>query len=334
MKLKDNFAAVYSNWLPHLAELEVPEERWADCANCHVCLNKKSKQFHTKCCDYHPCLPNHVVGQILSDKSEELSKGREILENKIKNKIGVGPLGIYPTLSYQDKFIRSRLQSEFTKQEEITELRCPYYLNGGCTIHKYRTDVCGTSFCISVSLSSGKQFWKAAKQLNQFLDRQVALRIAKNMGFDIKEAPNTLQETLAASELKGEVEMKSDYWEWKEWEGREVAYYKRCYELFKALKPEEVIKDLGEPFQLKNEKVKSLYASFISNELPQFMLLDEVRWAKQSDLSQLNSIDLWLLRLFNGRNKTDDIMKKALSLNVGLSKTLKSLIKKKILIEV
>lgn len=334
MKLKENFASVYSRWLPELVELEVPDEKWADCANCHICLNARAKQFNTKCCDYHPCLPNYVVGQILSDKSDENKIGRELIKKKIRNKTGVSPNGIYPPSDYQEKFVKSRLNSESTTQEQVTEIKCPYYLDGNCTIHKYRSDVCGTSFCISVSLSSGMRFWKAAKELNQFLDKRISVWVANSMGFNNNENPLTLQEILSNAELGVKMESLDDYADWGTWTGKVEEYYKKCYELFKTLNPEEFEKNLGLSFQDKKREVLSLYPEFISNKLPQLLILNEDKWAQEFDKSQFNSIDVWMLRLFDGKNKTDDIIKKALSLNVGLTKTLKSLIKKKILVEV
>ena len=334
MKLKENLASVYARLLPDLSELEVPDERWADCANCHVCTYKQAKHYHTKCCDYHPCLPNYVVGLILNDNSDELRNGRKIIEEQIKNKIGVTPFGIFPSAEYQQKFINSRISRGSTSQEETTAIRCPYFHNGGCSIHKHRTDVCGTSFCISVSLSSGKRFWEATQKLNQYLDKQLSLKVAKAMGFNSNKIPKTLQEVISIGEIESDFVTTESTLSWNEWVGNEIEYFKKCSKLFETIKQEDIERELGKTFQTMKENVKRLQTGFVENEIPQLLRFDENKWQNLPVKIEIDSIEIWILRLFNGKNTTDDVIKKALHLKVGLSKTLRKLINNNVIVEV
>ena len=101
MNLKENFSVVYHRLLDELLQVEVPEENWIDCNNCHLCSNKNLLRFHTKCCDYQPALPNHIVGAILADGSTENVMGRKLILEKINEKKGVTPFGILPDTNYQ-----------------------------------------------------------------------------------------------------------------------------------------------------------------------------------------------------------------------------------------
>lgn len=99
MYLKETLSIVYHDLLEGLIQLEVAQEDWLDCSDCHTCSNSNLKRFHTKCCDYQPSLPNFIVGSILNDSSKALSIGKNLIQKRIKNKLGVTPYGILPSNS-------------------------------------------------------------------------------------------------------------------------------------------------------------------------------------------------------------------------------------------
>lgn len=165
---KDKLSPLYRQLLPEsVLNIELPEERFADCDNCHHCQNERNFRFETKCCDYHPRLPNYIVGAILSDESPELQEGKKRILEKIKNRQGVTPYGIVAPMPYHTKFQanRAKKKGEIAPQAEITELKCPYLNDGLCSIYKYRSDICPVFYCMSSSGQKGSKFWTNAHMI-------------------------------------------------------------------------------------------------------------------------------------------------------------------------
>jgi len=102
--LQNNLSPLYRRLLPeNLLTVSIPKERFADCNNCQHSNSEKSIRHHTKCCDFHPRLPNYIVGGLLSDETTDMAEGRKRIVKKIQNQKGVTPYGIIAPLAYYQK---------------------------------------------------------------------------------------------------------------------------------------------------------------------------------------------------------------------------------------
>lgn len=100
-----------------------------DCLNCPAALNPK-----TKCCTYHPFIPNYLVGQALNDQRTE-----GVMRAYIKN-LAPGRRTLMGIAAG-----REVPNDHFGKNE--TDL-CGLFQNGLCGIWPYRPAVCENYWCI------------------------------------------------------------------------------------------------------------------------------------------------------------------------------------------
>src|SRR5262245_12128098 len=94
-RLLDTVPEFYQRFLPDLFQQQVTHEAKATCDTCAMCESSCNTPVRpvdgtnhffrpdTKCCTYHPRLPNYLVGAILSDDSADLAEGRRRLEAKV-----------------------------------------------------------------------------------------------------------------------------------------------------------------------------------------------------------------------------------------------------------
>src|SRR4030042_467761 len=99
--IKSQLSGIYSSLLPGLFDTEIPEEGYANCADCVMIDgaehdSKSTFNGRTKCCTFYPVLPNFIVGGILSDRSAGLKRGRQRIDDAITAGIGVYPHGLFP----------------------------------------------------------------------------------------------------------------------------------------------------------------------------------------------------------------------------------------------
>ena len=94
MQLNQKFPSLNQGLLDGILEQEIPTENFANCQDCHLCKTQKTTQYLSKCCTYHPRLPNYIVGGILSDEDDSMIEGRIVLTRKLKIELGVTPYGI------------------------------------------------------------------------------------------------------------------------------------------------------------------------------------------------------------------------------------------------
>ena len=242
MYFNENISIVYHELMSDLIHLEVPDENWLDCNNCHACSDVSFKRFETKCCDYQPSITNFITGSILNDPNPNLFSGQRLIRKRITDGLGVTPFGILPSNSYNKSFDYSRDKTRIVSQEETSALKCSFYNQGNCTIYKYRSDICGLHFCKSAGLNHGLAFWKQAQKMNLFLDKTIALLIAKKMGIVI---PSIIPKKLKfMSELietdTGKIDEMKYKTLWGEWYGQEEAYYKKCQSIFDSFNKQKL----------------------------------------------------------------------------------------------
>lgn len=316
MKLSENFSFVYHNLLPELMEVEVPEEKWADCLNCHHCSGEHKERYHTKCCDYHPSIPNYVIGAILSDESPALDRPKEIIREKIANRKGVTPLGITPSLGYQNTFDEDRAGNTGKKTADgfRISLLCPFFNNGLCGIHKYRADICGSFFCLSVSGSQGKQLVKKVQSFSQGLDFKMALHIAQQLDHapgDLSDL-ELLKDTVSLLE-NNQGTIENNYQSlWADYLGQEEHYYKRCFHLISETNADTAKGILGDFLSKGTQSIVRAAKSAHENLIPEklFFHADKYsQWLSSQMLAdRADSKELFFLRLFNGKMDTGKLV--------------------------
>src|SRR6187397_2205187 len=107
-RLLDFVPEMYREILPALFQQPVDEEKNATCDRCAMCppeepLFPPDEYFNpkTKCCTYHPTLPNFAVGGLLRDQSPENAEGKSRIQAAIARRVGVTPLGIEAPLKHR-----------------------------------------------------------------------------------------------------------------------------------------------------------------------------------------------------------------------------------------
>jgi len=349
--LLDKLSPIYKKILPkEVAQIELPEERFAQCSNCHHCHNQKNFRFATKCCDYHPRLPNYIIGAILSDTDANLTAGRERILTKIKNKRGVTPYGILAPLDYHQKFQANRKKKgQHSSQEEFTALKCPYLTTDGlCSIYKYRSDICPVFYCMSSSGAEGSKFWNLAYQYMLDIERKLTIYALQEIGY-----PITAIQTGPLSPIHFKIEDKSgainekNYQKlWKIWAGKEIEFYKICYNQIEQLTCKKIKELTGIESTIMAQKLSDLALKMHQTQIPDFLKLITIhpkyttlsqegkvilKTGKQLTLSPLNHM---LLKKFNGTTSTLSITQQANLMKQQIVSLLYPLLKEGILEEV
>lgn len=239
MKIIDDQPELYASFLPSFFWRELPRESFATCTNCAMACHDDSKKKNltmqpfredAKCCTYHPKLPGYLVGAILCDES--LKEGRNRIKEKIKNKTGVSPRGIYPSAKYSLLYSNSAGVGFGQSSYFI----CPYFdkEKGNCTIWKYREAVCSTYFCKTVAGEKGKSFWNAVNAYLATIQEKLILYTLVELGGDFQPYAN--EQKLSVNDLDdlppAETEYKSI---WGNWAGKEEEFYIESYQLVKKL---------------------------------------------------------------------------------------------------
>jgi hypothetical protein len=115
--------------------------------------------FHpdTRCCTYHPELPNYLAGQAL----ERGDAGAEVVRARLRDRSGVSAWGIKPS----DAFRASRAATVVGFGRDPA-MRCPFYVGGQytCGIWKDRNAVCRTWFCRHDEGVMGLARWTALRR--------------------------------------------------------------------------------------------------------------------------------------------------------------------------
>lgn len=324
---KDKLSPLYRQLLPEsVLNIELPEERFADCDNCHHCQNERNFRFETKCCDYHPRLPNYIVGAILSDESPELQEGKKRILEKIKNRQGVTPYGIVAPMPYHTKFQanRAKKKGEIAPQAEITELKCPYLNDGLCSIYKYRSDICPVFYCMSSSGQKGSKFWTNAHNYMTTIERKLTIYALQEVGYPLKNIHTKgINSPLFNLENKdGEVKQETYSALWKKWEGQEIAFYTSCFAAIVELDQAQVDNLLGIEERIDGQQLQILAKKMHEVNIPDFLKLDKahslypqfkegkvIKIDKNSSI-KTSPVQRLLLHGFNGETKTLALVQK------------------------
>jgi Fe-S-cluster containining protein len=82
-----------------------------------------------KCCDFQPFIPNYLLGAILAAGNELPSAGEHHYQ----------PLGLIPGRSFRERHAQNEVHG--------TDLFCQFFINGKCSIYKFRPSECRNYFC-------------------------------------------------------------------------------------------------------------------------------------------------------------------------------------------
>ena len=232
MDLRHKIPPIYHPLFPELLSINFPEERIATCANCTLCRSALSPYVNTKCCAYHPHMPNYLLGGILADQEDSLKIGKDRIDAQIRAKAGVTPYGIIPPVGHHSRQKIVNSQDFWSRPHELMEAqRCPYYDEGNCTVWKYRENLCVTYFCSSIGGAHGTRFWK---KLNRYM-KMAETRLSQYAMMKLGWPPTTIKtEAVTTPDFDLEDEaghIKHDNYStlWDTWEGREKEFYIACY---------------------------------------------------------------------------------------------------------
>jgi hypothetical protein len=224
----------------------------------------------TKCCTYHPFLPNYAVGALLSDSRPELEAGRERVREAIAGGLDTKPLGLAPPPTYQPTYAMGAAGFGVSRS-----LLCPYFdeQSAGCTVWPYREAVCSTYFCKHVDGAFGAAFWRQVKEYLEVLERVLARYALLELGFEPGPLVSPLfheKVPLEAHELDREpapprIREKL----WGRWSGREEALYRETHAIVRRLTPADVERLGGIDLTIRLRHIESLHAKLKERKVPE-----------------------------------------------------------------
>jgi hypothetical protein len=175
-EFSEQLGAVFSSIVPELEAWRFGGESFATCSDC--AMKPRAEQVlpehrlvfkaESRCCTYHPDLPNFLAGRALRHGGIGAEKIRLRLEN--------------PETRYATGIVRppelETVYQELGKASfgNVEELTCPYWVSGthNCTIYADRNGVCRTWHCKSVDGARGHGAWTALRWLLLELESEIA----------------------------------------------------------------------------------------------------------------------------------------------------------------
>lgn len=236
---------VYAPLLPDAFDHPAVHESRATCDACQMCdhgtvpseLSASYFRPDTKCCTYHPALPNYLVGAVFADERPELAEGKKRLREQIARRVGTSPQRLAPSKKWTLLY-KASMQSSFGRS---ALLRCPYLdEKERCSIWYHREAVCATFYCKFDNGVAGSVFWKALKGYLNFAEEQLSVWAAKQVSKDVRDPREDDTAALSLAELEERAPDDATYGRyWGTWAGREEEFYVACHERVRAMTREE-----------------------------------------------------------------------------------------------
>ncbi|MCI0572120.1 MAG: hypothetical protein L0Y66_15300 [Myxococcaceae bacterium] len=286
--LLDSLPALYRGLFPASFHKEVPVEEKATCARCAMCKDSGAAAVEsvdgvdrffrpdTKCCTFHPRLPNYLLGALLSDERPELAEGRRRIEEKLASRVGVGPQFLRPPAKYA--LLYSSMRGAFGRAGALV---CPYYdtKGGGCTVWPYREAVCSTWFCKYVAAEDGRRLWTTVKTYLTLaeiqLSRYALLELLPDYLLSGRDKVDPTHAPLRAEDLDEQPLSEKEYRElWGAWVGREAELYRASYELVRKLSPEAFQRVMGLDGVVELRVLEARHAAATATQLPKVLKLN------------------------------------------------------------
>jgi len=221
-------------WLPPLFDQPLPRERRATCESCAMCKSSDTQPSgsphgflnpDTKCCTYHPSLPNFSVGALLEDHRPELAEGQRRMRNRIQQQHGVAPHGVSGAPLYWMKYDRAR--EAFGHSPHML---CPFYDAGRCSIWQWREGTCSTYFCKHDRGEEARVFYTALRDYMAQLGRALALHAMLELGVEPGRAMGKRSpHGVTPEELDGAPLPEKEYHaRWGSYAGREEEFFRHA----------------------------------------------------------------------------------------------------------
>jgi len=283
--LADALPALYRRLLGDLATADVPPESKATCADCAMLerpgavapVDGRSRFFRpdTKCCTFHPRLPNYLVGAMLTTDDPALAEGRRRMTARVASRVGVTPEWLQPPRTFSVLYENAR--GAFGRARG---LRCPFYeeRGGGCTIWAHREAVCSTYYCKYSAGEDGRRFWKQVKELVSLAEVQLAraalLELAPDL-LDSEAAARSSRPPLGPEDIDGAPPPAAEHAAlWGAWTGREGELYADCDAYVRSLGAADLDALLGLDGRLARRALERDLAAVRSTTLPPVLRLD------------------------------------------------------------
>ena len=238
----DFLPEIYRPFLPDFFDRPMAEERHATCAECTMCPPPvpdlpAEAYFNpsTKCCTFHPTLPNYSVGGLLSDSTEGGAEGRRRVLTKIAARIGVTPAGILPPA--RTSLLQRHGKRGFGRAESLV---CPYLDRdrGACTVWAQREAECATWFCKHNQGFDGRAFWKQLRDYLATVHVTLGVWAMRELGIDadrIAEGLGPRPDALDANDLDDGPPNETAYRRiWGPWAEREPEFYLAAWEMVRG----------------------------------------------------------------------------------------------------
>lgn len=279
--LLDGMPALYTRLLPELFTQQVPREEKATCSDCAMCAPKDavepvdgvSRFFRpdTKCCTYHPRLPNYLVGGLLADPDPQWAEGQRRMRERIDSRVAISPQWVRPPAKYQ--LFYSNQRNAFGK---AAALRCPFYEGeqGLCTIWPYREAVCSTYYCKYVAGADGRNFWTSVKSFLTLVEIQLSRYAMLQVDPELLLGADDLSAAGQTGPLSAEAlddlppPPRDHARHWKKWVGREAEFYVKCHQQVAALDRPMLEKILGLDGNIELQILARRYAAATGTSLP------------------------------------------------------------------
>jgi len=287
-RIHDALPAMVATLLGDPLDEEIPAESKATCGSCAMLagacrgasappVDGRSRFFRddTKCCTFHPRLPNYLLGAILSSADPAAAEGRRRVEARIASRVGVTPAWLHPPRTFSLLYDSAR--GAFGRAQG---LRCPFYETsaGGCTIWANRDAVCSTYYCKYVAGEDGRRFWTAVKELVSLLEIQLAraalLEVAPEL-LDREPLTRPPAAPMGPEDIDGAAPPDRAYAAaWGGWLGREVELYRECDAHVRSLSADAVEALLGLDGRIARRQVRRALEAMRRTELPPVLRLD------------------------------------------------------------
>ena len=324
----DFLPAIYRPFLPDVFDRPMREERHATCAACSMCPPPEpdfpaDAYFNpsTKCCTFHPALPNYSVGGLLADTSTEGAEGRRRVLATIAAGVGVTPAGLLPPARVL--LLQRHGKAAFGRAERLV---CPYLdrEHGACTVWAHREAECATWFCKHNQGVDGRAFWKQVR--DYLVEVHVALGtwVMRELGIDpdrIAEGFGPHLDALDARDLDDRPPAAADHARmWGEWTGREIAFYEAAYDMVRTLDRDRFTSLMGVAHAVTVDRIAKRHDAITDPVLPDPLLRNPLlrvdraadgayvlTAVDEGEATRLRSEIYPLLDLFDGRRRTTDV---------------------------
>lgn len=246
--------ALYARWAAELLPGPLPAEPHATCDACAMLPVDGAPadgalhfDAETRCCTYHPALPNFLVGRVLREPGPDVARSSEVIRARIAGRAGVSPLGVAPTDEGRARYEEAVRAGAFGRSPD---LRCPHLRPGepeGCAVWAHRNATCATWFCKHDRGAPGMAFWSRLRELFALAEARLARWCLLALELGDEALARCLPEGDPVGRRGAAVAADSASWaaQWGRWAGREEAFFVACAERVDGLAWGDVVRVCG-----------------------------------------------------------------------------------------